>query len=117
MKAVLVGKDKSEKSNQIEGAPEPKKPELAFDPIKPNGKFHLLFDKGLTGLDFINEIGVEIKTKGKISDLYADEKTPEKKANLRRLESEAIADAKTSETEEKSGTAATSISAGSFDLG
>ena len=86
MKAVLVSKYKKEKSNQLEGAPEPKKPELAFDPVKPNGKFHLLFDKGLTGLDFINEIGVEIKTKGKISTLYADEKTPEKKANLRRLE-------------------------------
>ena len=35
------------------GAPEPKKPELAFDPVKPTGKFSLLFDKGLAGLDLI----------------------------------------------------------------
>ena len=33
MKARLVSKDKEEKNNQLEGAPEPKKPELAFDPI------------------------------------------------------------------------------------
>ena len=53
MKARLtVLKTQAKKAAEM-GAPEPKKPELAFDPVKPSGKFSLLFDKGLAGLDLI----------------------------------------------------------------
>ena len=43
------------------------KPDYAFDTIQSNGVFSIFFDKGLTGLDFIAELGVEIKTLGTIS--------------------------------------------------
>ena len=32
-----------------------------------------MFDKGLAGLDFINELGVEVKAKGTVSELFADD--------------------------------------------
>ena len=53
--------------------PEPKKPELAFSAMENNGKFSILFDKGLAGPDFLNELKVEVKAKGLVSELYADE--------------------------------------------
>ena len=40
------------------------KPDLAFQPIEASGKFFLIFNKGLAGLDFVKELGVEIKTTG-----------------------------------------------------
>ena len=53
--------------------PEPPKPDLAFEPIKANGSFSMLFDSTLVGLDFISELGVEVKANGQISELFADD--------------------------------------------
>ena len=66
------------KDPKPDGAPEPKKPELAFSPIERSGNFSILFNKGLAGLDFINELGVEVKTKGTVSELFADEAVTDK---------------------------------------
>ena len=41
------------------------------------GSFSVLFDKGLAGLDFLKIIGVEVKTRGTISELWADSESPE----------------------------------------
>ena len=40
----------------------------------------MLFDKGVVGLDLLNQIGVEITAKGTVSDLYADDSTPQAEA-------------------------------------
>ena len=37
---------------------EPAKPDLAFEPVKADGSFSLLFDKDLAGLNFITQIGI-----------------------------------------------------------
>lgn len=41
-----------------------KEPDLAYEPIKENGSFSMLFDKKLAGLDFIKDIDISIKAKG-----------------------------------------------------
>ena len=33
----------------------------------------MAFDKGMAGLEFINEIGVKVGAKGSISEIFADE--------------------------------------------
>ena len=76
MNDILVAKRTALKiPNQLDGseATEVAKPDYAFDTIQSNGVFSIFFDKGLTGLDFIAELGVEIKTSGTISAQYADE--------------------------------------------
>ena len=52
---------------------EPAKPDLAFEPVKADGSFSLLFDKNLAGLDILTQIGMEVKTSGSVSELFADE--------------------------------------------
>ena len=52
---------------------QPAKPDLAFEPVKADGSFSLLFDKDLAGLDFITQIGTKVKTSGIVSELFADE--------------------------------------------
>ena len=49
------------------------KPNLAFDTIQSSGEFNIFFDMGLSGLDFITELGVGIKAQGTVSGLFADE--------------------------------------------
>ena len=56
-----------------ENTPEPKEPSLAFELVEPSGKFSILFDISLTGLDFVTELGVEIKSDGVVSDAFADD--------------------------------------------
>ena len=56
-----------------EGTPPPAEPDLAFEAVEPSGKFSIFFDKGLTGLDFITELGVEAKATGTVSDRFSDE--------------------------------------------
>ena len=56
--------------------PEPKKPDVTFEPIQANGSFSVLFDEGIAGLDFLQNLEVEVKAKGTISIYWADEKDP-----------------------------------------
>lgn len=58
---------------QDKGEPEPAKPDLAFERVEPNGKFSIHFNQGLSGLDFITEMGVEVKASGSVSDIFADD--------------------------------------------
>lgn len=37
-----------------------------------SGDFAMLFNGGIIGLDFIGQIGVEVKAKGFVSNLFAD---------------------------------------------
>ena len=63
-----------------EGAPPPAEPDLAFDAVEPSGNLSIFFDKGLAGLDFITELGVEAKATGTVSNRFSDEleeSTPE----------------------------------------
>ena len=41
--------------------------------MESNGRFSILFDKGMAGLDFLKELKVEVKAKGRVSELFADE--------------------------------------------
>ena len=67
-KRVSLAVDFEQQGNQP-----PAKPDYAFEPIESNGKFSIYFDKGLTGLDFITELGVEAKAEGTVSQLFFDE--------------------------------------------
>ena len=60
-------------AEEDESASEVASPGYTFETIQPNGVFSIYFDKGLTGLDFISELGVELKMKGSLSKVYADE--------------------------------------------
>lgn len=52
----------------------PEKPDLAFEPVQPTGKFSLYFNQGLAGLSFLNEIGAEVKATGIVSETcFADD--------------------------------------------
>ena len=57
----------------IEGTTPPSKPDYAFEPVESNGQFSIFFDKGLTGLDFITELGIEARAVGTVSLLFVDE--------------------------------------------
>ena len=41
-----------------------------------NGDFDLLFSDKLLGLVYLKPLGVDMKTKGTVSELYADEEGP-----------------------------------------
>ena len=77
MNDVMVAKRTAlEVQIQLEGGSEATdvaKPDYAFETIQSNGVFSIFFDKGLTGLDFIAELDVDIKARGTISGQYADE--------------------------------------------
>ena len=63
------------KNNPSKGndTPETKKPDIAFQPVKSDGTFTILFNKGLAGLHFIKELDKEVKAKGAVSHLYVDD--------------------------------------------
>ena len=63
------------KNNPSKGndTPETKKPDIAFQPVKSDGSFTIFFNKGLAGLDVIKELDKEIKSKGAVSHIYADD--------------------------------------------
>jgi len=56
MKAKVADLKQQEKA-QTNAVPPPK-PDLATKPVLPNGKFSLAFTNKMTGLSFLNEIGV-----------------------------------------------------------
>ena len=51
---------------------------LAQPQVNVYGQFKFIFNSDLLGLLFVEKMGVEMKTKGHVSDLYADEKGPVK---------------------------------------
>ena len=64
--------------------PEPAKPEFAYEPVEPSGRFSLIFNEGMAGMTILEQIEVEIKTQGQISALFADDIIDET-ADTRRL--------------------------------
>ena len=68
---------------------EPPKPDLSFDTVSESGDFSMYFDKGIAGLSFLKELGVEISAKGSISTLFADDIATEATIPSRRLQAAA----------------------------
>ena len=50
--------------------------ELAANRVSAQGEFSLVFNSEILGLEYLAPIDAEIRAKGHVSDLYADEDGP-----------------------------------------
>ena len=67
--SVMKNAEASDKATGRKGPPP--KPELAFEPADSTGALAMAFNSGMAGLEFINEIGMEVSTTGSVSELFA----------------------------------------------